>query len=280
MLREAVRQVGTVWLGFRPPAVTESLRAALKDSAAGFVPSPGLNANRGSAGGCQGHLWTAVIVEFCHPGSAHHSAVRVCLSVTLSVPETPDVALWTSEDIMAFKYKDNFKQQREKTTFFSILPVTAHLHRSVSWGWPCGGTRAQSEEEGSLEAGSSGFGDVGETPPGGGTADGGEEWCSSACGWACCSGVFSSSWSPAPFLVSPHAAGCAWAEPSAAVGSKPLEGEGWGTVVWKKNKRGDEGRNGRFKTQNGLNPRRIKFNIWMIFLCSLSVWKGKKVIVF
>lgn len=118
MLREAVRQVGTVWLGFRPPAVTESLRAALKDSAAGFVPSPGLNANRGSAGGCQGHLWTAVIVEFCHPGSAHHSAVRVCLSVTLSVPETPDVALWTSEDIMAFKYKDNFKQQHEKKLFF------------------------------------------------------------------------------------------------------------------------------------------------------------------
>lgn len=62
-----------------------------------------------------------------------------------------------------------------KKTFFLILPVTAHLHRSVSWGWPCGGTRAQSEEEGSLEAGSSGFGDVGETPPGGGTADGGEE---------------------------------------------------------------------------------------------------------
>lgn len=48
-----------------------------------------------SAGGRKGHLGAAVVVEFGHPRSAHHSTVGVGPSVSLSVPEAPDVALST-----------------------------------------------------------------------------------------------------------------------------------------------------------------------------------------
>lgn len=57
-----------------------------------FVAS---DAHRGSSWGREGHLRATVIVKFCHPGAAHHTAVGVCSSVCLSVPETPDVTLWT-----------------------------------------------------------------------------------------------------------------------------------------------------------------------------------------
>lgn len=50
------------------------------------------DAHWGSAGGREGHLRAAVIVELGHPGAAHHSTVGVCSSVRLSVPETPNVA--------------------------------------------------------------------------------------------------------------------------------------------------------------------------------------------
>lgn len=52
------------------------------------------DAHWGSAGGREGHLRATVIVKFGHPGAAHHSTVGICSSVRLSVPETPDVALW------------------------------------------------------------------------------------------------------------------------------------------------------------------------------------------
>lgn len=52
------------------------------------------DANWGSSGCREGHLRAAVIVEFAHPRATHHSTVGVCSSVCLSVPETPDVALW------------------------------------------------------------------------------------------------------------------------------------------------------------------------------------------
>lgn len=55
------------------------------------------DANRGSAGGCEGHLRAAVVVKFPHPGAAHHSTVGVRSSVCLSVPEAPDVALRTDK---------------------------------------------------------------------------------------------------------------------------------------------------------------------------------------
>lgn len=51
--------------------------------------------DRGSAGDRQGHLGAAVVVEFTHPGAAHHSTVRVGPPLRLPVPETPDVALRT-----------------------------------------------------------------------------------------------------------------------------------------------------------------------------------------
>lgn len=54
-----------------------------------------LDANWWSTGGREGHLRAAVVVEFGHPGAAHHSTVGVRSSVSLSVPETPDVALRT-----------------------------------------------------------------------------------------------------------------------------------------------------------------------------------------
>ena len=50
----------------------------------------------GAAGGREGHLRAAVVVELGHPGAAHHSTVGVRPSVRLPVPETPDVALWTN----------------------------------------------------------------------------------------------------------------------------------------------------------------------------------------
>lgn len=53
-----------------------------------------LDANRGSTLGREGHLRAAVVVEFAHPGAAHHSTLGVGSSVGLPVPETPDVALW------------------------------------------------------------------------------------------------------------------------------------------------------------------------------------------
>lgn len=46
----------------------------------------------GSTGSREGHSRAAVVVEFGHPGAAHHSTVGVRSSVCLSVPETPDVA--------------------------------------------------------------------------------------------------------------------------------------------------------------------------------------------
>lgn len=52
------------------------------------------DANWGPAGDREGHLRAAVVVEFAHPGAAHPT-VGVRSSVCLSVPETPDVALWT-----------------------------------------------------------------------------------------------------------------------------------------------------------------------------------------
>ncbi len=53
------------------------------------------DANWRSTGGREGHLRAAVVVEFAHPGAAHHATVGVRSSVCLPVPETPDVALWT-----------------------------------------------------------------------------------------------------------------------------------------------------------------------------------------
>lgn len=52
------------------------------------------DANRGSPGGREGHLGATVVVEFARAGTAYHSTVRVPSSVCVSVPETPDVALW------------------------------------------------------------------------------------------------------------------------------------------------------------------------------------------
>lgn len=53
------------------------------------------DANWGSTGSREGHLRAAVVVEFAHPGAAHHSTVGVRSSVCLPVPEAPDVALRT-----------------------------------------------------------------------------------------------------------------------------------------------------------------------------------------
>lgn len=61
----------------------------------GFVDFVASDANWGSAWGREGHLRATVIVEFGHSGAAHHSTVGIRSSVSLSVPETPDVALWT-----------------------------------------------------------------------------------------------------------------------------------------------------------------------------------------
>lgn len=61
----------------------------------GSVQLTASDANWGSTGCCKGHLRTAVIVKFSHPRPAHHSTVGVRPSVCLSVPETPDVTLWT-----------------------------------------------------------------------------------------------------------------------------------------------------------------------------------------
>lgn len=52
------------------------------------------NANWGSGGGREGHLRAAVVVQFARVCAAYHSSVRVRSSVRVSVPETPDVALW------------------------------------------------------------------------------------------------------------------------------------------------------------------------------------------
>lgn len=52
------------------------------------------NANWGSGGGCEGHLRAAVVVQLARVCAAYHSSVRVCSPVRVSVPETPDVALW------------------------------------------------------------------------------------------------------------------------------------------------------------------------------------------
>lgn len=51
------------------------------------------HATWGSAGGCEGHLRAAVVVEFAHAGAAY-STVGVSMSICMPVPETPDVALW------------------------------------------------------------------------------------------------------------------------------------------------------------------------------------------
>lgn len=52
------------------------------------------DANRGSSGGREGHLRAAVVVQFTRACAAYHSRVGVRASVRVSVPETPDVALW------------------------------------------------------------------------------------------------------------------------------------------------------------------------------------------
>lgn len=52
------------------------------------------DANWGSGGGREGHLRAAVVVQFARACAAYHSSVRVRSSVRVSVPETPDVALW------------------------------------------------------------------------------------------------------------------------------------------------------------------------------------------
>lgn len=52
------------------------------------------DANGGSGGGREGHLRAAVVVQFARARAAYHSRVGVRASVRVSVPETPDVALW------------------------------------------------------------------------------------------------------------------------------------------------------------------------------------------
>lgn len=52
------------------------------------------DANWGSGGRREGHLRAAVVVQFARACAAYHSSVRVRSSVCVSVPETPDVALW------------------------------------------------------------------------------------------------------------------------------------------------------------------------------------------
>lgn len=52
------------------------------------------DANWGSGGGREGHLRAAVVVQFTRVCAAYHSSVRIRSSVRVSVPETPDVALW------------------------------------------------------------------------------------------------------------------------------------------------------------------------------------------
>lgn len=52
------------------------------------------DANRGSGGGREGHLRAAVVVQLTRARAAYHSSVGVSSSVRVSVPETPDVALW------------------------------------------------------------------------------------------------------------------------------------------------------------------------------------------
>ena len=54
---------------------------------------PVSHAARGPAGGREGHLRAAVVVEFAHAGAAY-STVGVSVSLRVPVPETPDVALW------------------------------------------------------------------------------------------------------------------------------------------------------------------------------------------
>lgn len=52
------------------------------------------DANGGSSGGREGHLRAAVVVQFACARAAYHPRVGVRASVRVSVPETPDVALW------------------------------------------------------------------------------------------------------------------------------------------------------------------------------------------
>lgn len=52
------------------------------------------DANGGSSGGREGHLGAAVVVQFACARAAYHPRVGVRAPVRVSVPETPDVALW------------------------------------------------------------------------------------------------------------------------------------------------------------------------------------------